>query len=60
MVGRTLSFNSESPSRNKREEKGELKKEQDMIKSAKDQRGAIKDDPKQGFPQPTSASILKA
>jgi hypothetical protein len=60
MVARRLSFNSESPSRNKREEKEELKKEQDMIKSAKDQWDAIKDDPKQVFPQPASASLLKA
>jgi hypothetical protein len=36
MVDRMLSFNTESPSPNKREEKEELKKEQEMIKSAKD------------------------
>jgi hypothetical protein len=60
MVDRMLSFNSESPSPNKREEKEELKKEQEMIKSAKDQWEAIKNDPKKLFPQSTSASILKA
>ncbi len=60
MVDRMLSFNSESPQPNKREEKEELKKEQEMIKSAKDQWEAIKNDPKKLFPQSTSASILKA
>jgi len=41
-------------------QKEELKKEQEMIKSAKDQWEAIKNDPKKLFPQSTSASILKA